>query len=79
MKFVPYDRKKLGCCYSRTSNLKILESFLESGLDCAKLEEWTHSSAYSCSASLRRSIQRFGMKGIKVKIRKGEVFLIKTI
>lgn len=79
MKFVPYDRKKLGCYYSKTSNLKILESFLESGLDCAKLEGWPHSSAGSCSASLRKSIQRFGIKGVTTTIRKGEVFLIKTI
>lgn len=78
MKLVPYEKKKLGNYYARTSNLKILEEFLDSGLDCAKLEDYPHKNAYSCSASLRKSIQRFGMKGITIMVRKNDVFLIKN-
>lgn len=77
MKLVPYDVSKINKnLYAKTDNYRILTTFLESGLDCAKLEGWPQSSVSSCLSSLKSSIKRYRM-GVDVISRKGEVFLIK--
>lgn len=79
MKLVAYDREKLGDCnYKRTKLLVVIEEFVESGMDCAKIEGWTHKNAVSCAAALNKAIKRYNKSGIRVTIRSGEVFLIKT-
>lgn len=64
--------------YKKTSNLKILNEFIESGEDCVKLTGWKHKSPYACTGSLVKSIQRFKLAGITAVTVKGEVYLIKN-
>ena len=79
MTLVPYNKKELGrLTYERTSNLKILEEFVRSDLDCARVDGYVHHSAASCASALRASIKRFGMHGVMVIKRKEEVFLVKV-
>ena len=79
MKLVPHDKTKLGTrgFYAKTSNLKILEGFAESGYDCVKLEDYPHRDAYTCCGSLKQSIKRFNFGTIACIVRGGEVYLIK--
>jgi hypothetical protein len=80
MKLVPYDIKKLGDVnkYKKTKNLDLLEKFVASDLECAKVEGWTGTDAGHKAASLRQSIKRFKLGNIMVVNRKGNVYLIKT-
>ena len=64
--------------YSRTKNLKLLEEFINSDMDCAKDEEYDHKDAYSCASSLKKSSILYGLNNINVSVRKGEVLLIKV-
>jgi hypothetical protein len=80
MKFTSYDAKKLSekrSMYAKTDNLEFLEAFVDSGLECAKVEDYSHKSASSCLSSLRGSIRRYGMFSINCVMRNGEVFLIR--
>ena len=80
MKIVPYDLKKIDKAdgYKKSNNQKIIEEFLESDLDCAKIENWTQKSAMSCAGSLNRSIVKYKMTGARAISRNGEVFLIRV-
>lgn len=79
MTLVPYSKKELGeIGYEKTSNLKILEEFIRSDLDCARVDGYTQRSASICVNSLRASIKRFGMHRIMVIKRKDNVFLVKV-
>lgn len=77
MKLIPYDKKDLCIGYRFTSNLKILEDFANSGLECAKVEGFPQKNAGQSAASLNQSIKRYKMFTIRAISRKGEVFLIK--
>ena len=78
MKLVPYDIKKISGAVYRSDNRSIIEEFIHSPYDCVKIEEYTHKSAESCSASLNKSIRMFGYEDkVSVTRRKDEVFLIK--
>ena len=76
MKLVPYDFEKLSCKMKRTKMLKVLDEFVKSGHQCVKLEGWTHKNVESLRGVINKSIARFGSNGIKVVIRKKEVFLV---
>ena len=78
IKLIPCDRNEIEGGYARTKNLKILEEFRDSGLDCAKLEGWTNKDANHAATSLNVSIKRFKFGGIKATGRAGNVYLIKT-
>lgn len=81
MKLVPYnkndiDRKHL---YRQGRNMRMLEEFMESGLDCVKIEDYPHKNATICQQNLTVSITRMGLrKSVKVVKRKDEVFLLRT-
>lgn len=79
MRLVAYEMSKLmeGPIFTRTKNMEIIEEFVNSGMDCAKVEGFTQKTADSCATSLNLSIKRFNKAGIKAISRKGEVFLIK--
>lgn len=79
MKLIPYDKAKIEgiMYYKKTDNLKILEEFASSGLDCAKVDEFSNKSAFSCSNSLNHSIKRYKFAGIRAISRRGNVYLIK--
>ena len=78
MRLIPCDVNELRGAYKQTTNYKILKEFADSDLDCAKLVEFTHSSAYICANSLNKSAMRFKLYNIKASARKGEVYLIKV-
>lgn len=79
MKLVAYDKEKLmGSVYKRTKNQNVLKEFINSDLDCVRVEGWTQNNADSCANSFRQSIKRFRVTGIQVFVRKGEVYLVKT-
>ena len=79
MNLVAYDKKKLDNPYSykRAKWLKMIDEFVESDMDCAKVKDFTHKSATSCTAALNTAIRRYHKDGIRAIERKGEVFLIK--
>lgn len=79
MKMIPYDSKKLNTYgYKRSSNLELLEEFVNSGMDCVKVEDWTQSTANACAGSLNSSIKRYNLYSIRAISRGGEVYLIKA-
>ena len=65
-------------CFANTRNQSILEEFINSDMDCAKIIGWKHINADSCSSSLNASIRRFKFANIRATSIKGEVYLIKT-
>lgn len=79
MKLIPYDIDKVKgrMQYKRSENLRILEEFAKSELECAKVEDYSCENAHNCAASLRNSIKRYKFADITVSARKGEVYLIR--
>lgn len=66
--------------YKRTSNQAMLEEFLKMDADAVKavkLEGHNYKTTYQGAQSIRRSVERFGMKNIKVVSSKNEIYLIK--
>lgn len=78
MKLVKTDRDVLSQrSYVRSENQELLEEFVNSGLDCAEVKDFTQSSSSICANSLRASIRRFHIYGVAVGIRKNRVYLFK--
>lgn len=81
MKLVPYDMQKSNLFsyrgYKRSNNLKILEEFIDSDLDCAKVEGFTQKNATTAAKSLNNSIKRYKFLNIHANARKNNLFLIK--
>lgn len=79
MKLIPYDYKEAmkKKRYKPTRNLGILEEFIESGLDCVKLEGYDHKNAETATSSFKSSIKYYGMTNVECFYRKDEVFLIR--
>ena len=78
MKLVPYNRKDLNVSgYSKTKNLRVLEEFRDSDLDCAEVKEYTQCSPDCCATSLNNSIKVFRLNRLRAIVRKGKVYLIK--
>lgn len=79
MRLVPYDKSKIRSKYfAVTVNQQILDEFVNSGLECAKVEGWTNASPGSAANSLNTSIKRFKYGGIKAVSYNKEVYLVKT-
>lgn len=82
MELVAYDKEKLPSLRShgwkKSENLLLLEKFIDSGLDCMKVEGWKHKNARVCSSSLANSIKRYKINGVRAFTLKDEVFLIKV-
>lgn len=77
MKLVPYEKKKL-YGYKLCRNQEIIKEFLESGMDCAKLEDYSQKNTNSARSALLNSMKRMGIHNVSIVVRKGEVFLLKT-
>lgn len=78
MKLVPYEKSKLNYgAYKVSNNYKILNEFVESGLDCARVDGFTSKTAGNCAAALKKSIKRYKFGGISAISRKGCVYLIR--
>jgi len=80
-RFVPITEKELaglGLRSAHGTSEALLSEFLEAGLEVAKLDRTgLPSSLPSLQASLRSLIQSRGFP-VKVMVRKGEIYLVKT-
>lgn len=80
MRFEAYDINLVECKgYKRTSNVKLLNDFVNSGLACATVEDFDQRNAHICAASLRKTALRERLYSIKVMSRKGKVYLINEL
>lgn len=79
MKLVKYDINKIenAMGYTKSENLRLLEEFIESGMECAKVEGFNHKTAIHCAISLNASIKRYNLGGIRAISREGVCYLIK--
>lgn len=78
MRLVAYELKNLkGRSYCKCKNQALIEEFVASDMECAKVEGFTQQDAAQCAGSLNRSIARFNIGGVRAISRNGEVFLIK--
>lgn len=76
MKLVPFNGK-LGGFYKKSDNYELIKEFKASGLECAEIEGYPQKDAYSCSGSLKQTIKRYNMFGVRVSVRDGRVFLVR--
>ena len=76
MKLVPFNGK-IGGFYKKTDNYDTIKEFKASGLECAEIEGFPQKDAYSCAASLRNTIKRYNMFGVRSVVRNGRVFLVR--
>lgn len=80
MRLTPFNRADLRlAAYRKTKNYSILMEFLNSDMDCARIERAEGDNAYQYANSLRRSIKYFNLNSIKVSVRKDDVFLIRKV
>lgn len=63
----------------KADNYKLLIEFADSDMKCARIDGWRHKTAHGCATSLRTTIENYNMFDIAVFVRKGEVYLIKTL
>lgn len=78
MKLTKCDANEIKNNFKRTKWQKMLEEFLESDMDCAKVEEYTNKDAKSCVGALYLAIKRFRMTGVRAALCNGEVYLIRV-
>lgn len=79
MKLYPYDRKDLKKDYRPGKNQALLLEFVESGLDCAKLEGYTQKSARYCQSNLRTCAVRIGLANtVRIHTEGSNVFLLRV-
>lgn len=80
MRLKKYNIKKVNKdIHTKTRNLMCIEEFVESGMDCAMVEDYPHKNAKSCAAALQNTIRIFHVSGIRAIERKGNVFLVRDI
>ena len=70
---IPIKRgdKTLSC------NHRILKDFMDSNVDCVRVDDYDHKTAHSCAESLRMSIKRYYSGLIVIRQRKDVIYLIK--
>ena len=77
MKLIPVDRASVQKQYATTKNLAVLEEFIKSGMDCARVDDIGDSTAYNIATSIRNSAKRFGFKTVRVSTINGHVYLLR--
>lgn len=63
-------------CYKTTANQKLLESFLDSGLECAKVRDWRQSTPHNASIAFKKTAKRYGLR-VNVFVHDNEVYLVR--
>lgn len=61
---------------AKTKLLLLLEEFIESGYEFARLDEFHHKSAAIAAGAIRAAARRYRL-GVDVTVRKDEVYLIR--
>jgi len=77
MRLTPASREEVRGHYRRSENLKLLDEFANSGMDCAKIEDLGERDACQIAGSLRNSVKRYGFNSIVIAARDGVVYLLK--
>ena len=79
MKLVKCNLNELGInTYKKSKYQELLDEFLSSDMNCARVDGWTNCNSSSCSCALNKAIIRYKYHGVIAKVKKGEVYLIRT-
>lgn len=63
--------------YKSTGNKQIIDEFIESGMQCAEVEDYPQKKATYCVSSLSQTIKRYRVFNVRAIQRKDRVFLIR--
>lgn len=78
MKLVQMNKNDVPFCFRPTKLFEILNEFVDSGMQCAKVIDHNYESTSSGAGSFNASAKRFGLSGkVKAISRKGEIYLIR--
>ena len=68
-------------CVRVTSNLELIDEFIESGEECVRIDGWEnrYKSSFSVCNSINASAKRFGKNMIKCITRNRQVFLVNLL
>lgn len=77
MRLIKCEKDVMNHYYKRTKNQKILEEFMNSGLDIAEVVEYDNKNASQCASSLNNSIKRYRFNSIKAFSKNNRAFLMK--
>lgn len=75
MKLIQAEQKKIRL---RSSLETLLDEFIESGWDCAEITEFAHKNPRYLVSGLLVAIKRMHIPKVKVKQKKGKVYIIKV-
>lgn len=64
--------------YKHTSNMELLDQFVNGDHDCVRIVDHHWENAKSGYASILNSIKHYRYGGVKVFTRQGEIYLVKT-
>lgn len=78
MYFVEADISEAKMRYKRTKLLAILEEFKKTGMECARIVDHDYKNSESARNAFIRSIQRFGINGVRVCVKSGEIYLVRV-
>ena len=62
--------------YHDTKNLSLIEEFLFMDIPAAEIDVSEYKNATVASNCIKKSLERFGYRSVKVVTRKGKVYLI---
>ena len=80
MKFKEYDICQVEAqAYNRPKLVKFLHEFVDSGVQCAVVEDYEQKNAYICACSLRKAALKERLYHVKITVRKDNVYLINTL
>lgn len=73
MRFTEYK----GRIRRKTNVTKLIDDFLNSGMQVAKLEDWEYVTARSGSGTINYAAKKLGIRTIKAITQNGEIFLVR--
>ena len=77
MRMVPCDKNEFKV-RKNSDNFKLLMDFKESDFDCVRLDDHNWANAKCAQCSLLATRKHYGITGIEVITRKGNIYLLKT-
>lgn len=78
MRLVPVERKTAAKkWYGQGKNQKLIQAFLDSEVDCARVDGWTHKNAFTAANTLNRSVESMGVNTVRAISRGGNVYLLR--
>lgn len=79
MRLVPVERKTATKkWYKSGKNQKLIQAFLDSEVDCARVDGWAHKNAFTAANTLNRSAESMGAQGVHAISRGANVYLIRV-